>query len=71
MDEGNVNDHIPIANNVGVLDDKIAATEASLTTLTILHPKTDIGLAVVLAHRGDDGALCVQARVMTDLLQRI
>ena len=55
LDEGNVDHHIPIATNVGVLDDKVAAT----------------GLAVVLAHRWNDVALCVQGRVMTDLLHRI
>jgi hypothetical protein len=54
--EGNVDNHMPISTEVGVLDDKkIAAT----------------GLAVVLARRKDVVALCGQARVMTDLVQRI
>ena len=46
---------VPSATEVGVLDDKIAAT----------------GLVVGLAHRWYVVALCGQARLMTDLLQRI
>ena len=53
--EGNVNDHMPIATEAVVLDDKIAATR----------------LAVGLAHRGYVVVLRGQARVLTDLLQRI
>jgi hypothetical protein len=56
-DAGNDNDRVPSATEaqVGVLDDKIAST----------------GLALGLSHRRYDVALCGQARVTTDLLQRI
>ena len=49
-----VNNEIPEATEVGVLDDEVAAT----------------GLAVALIHRWNVAATGAEARVVADLLQR-
>ena len=55
LGEGNVDDQIPMTTNVGILEEKAAATH----------------LAVGLLHRGNVVALFGQVRFIADLLQGI
>ena len=55
LGEGNVDDQIPMTTNVGILEEKAAATH----------------LAVGLLHRGNVVALVGQVRFIADLLQGI